>query len=246
MVAGQADLTVGFWGEMQRLKPGTQWDWTLRRGHLELMCAVLWHRISSPLLSVYDCASDSIFSSNLRSYSWPITKNSPLNPHYLLFPYRALIASTNASSTPTLKPTTQVPKRSLRVVVTWGPREDLWPSRQWQRCDGDSFYKDQAAPFRGNIPGLADALVSHPQIPCAGNLKNKLPHSCWYHKSPLSMDFFILHSGSAEWFTGDLVTYSLCHCYAPVRNMRNSLTIVFRLHCQTWWFFHSQPPRICS
>ena len=102
-------------------------------------------------------------------------------------------------------------------MVTWGPREDLWPSRQWQRCDGDSFYKDQAAPFRGNIPGLADALVSHPQIPCAGNLKNKLPHSCWYHKSPLSMDFFILHSGSAEWFTGDLVTYSLCHCYVPVR-----------------------------
>ena len=39
--AGQTDLTVGFWGEMQRPKLGTQWDWMPRRVHLEPMYAVL-------------------------------------------------------------------------------------------------------------------------------------------------------------------------------------------------------------
>ena len=102
-------------------------------------------------------------------------------------------------------------------MLTRGSKEQFWLSRQWQHCDGDSFFKDQAAPPRGNIPGVARCTCFPPQIPCACTLKKKLPHSCWNHKSPLSMDFFILHSGSAEWFTGDLVTCSLCHRYAPVR-----------------------------
>ena len=78
-----------------------------------------------------------------------------------------------------------MPKRPLRVVLTRGSKEDLWPSRQWQHCDGDSFYKDQAAPPRGNIPDLAWCTCFPPQIPCACNLKNKLSHSRWYHKAPL-------------------------------------------------------------
>ena len=76
---------------------------------------------------------------------------------------------------PRLNPTTQVPKRSLRVVLTRGSKEDLWLSRQWQHCAGDSFYKDQLAPPRGNIPGLARCTCFPPQIPRACNLKNQCP-----------------------------------------------------------------------
>ena len=128
-------------------------------------------------------------------------------------------------------------------MLTRSSKEDLWPSGQWQHCDGDSFYKDQAAPPRGNIPGLAQCTCFPPQIPHACNLKNKLPHSCWYHKSPLSMDFFILHK---EVQSDSLETWSHTPCAIVMHqlgNMRNSLTIVLLLHCQTWWFFLSPAPK---
>ena len=47
---------------------------------------------------------------------------------------------------------------------------------------GDSFDKDQAAPPRGNIPGLARCTCFPPQIPHACNLKNQCPsHTCITH-----------------------------------------------------------------
>ena len=72
---------------------------------------------------------------------------------------------------PQIKPNTQVPKILLRVVLTRGSKEDLWPSWQWQHCDGDSFYKDQAA----GHPGLAWCTCFPPQIPRACSLKNQCP-----------------------------------------------------------------------
>ena len=162
---------------MQRPKPGTQWDWTLRRGHLELMCAVLWHSISSPLLSL-----------RLRLCLWLyfllafqisfMTKYQKCTPNILIilfFPYRTLIPSIKATSSPRLNPTTEVPKRSLRSVLTRGSKKQLWSSQQWQHCDGDSFYKDQATPSRGNIPGLAWCTCFPHQIPHACSLKNQCP-----------------------------------------------------------------------
>ena len=56
-------------------------------------------------------------------------------------------------------------------MLTRGSKEDLWPSWQWQHCDGDSFYKDQAA----GHPGLAWCTCFPPQIPRACSLKNQCP-----------------------------------------------------------------------
>ena len=120
--------------------------------------------------------------------------------------------------------------------------------KTYDRHDNDSTVME--TPFiktRQLLPGgisqdwlmhLFPTLNSH-----ACNLKSKLPHSCWYHKSPLSMDFFILLQ---EVQSDSLETLSHTPCAIVMHllgNVRNSLTIVLLLQCHSCWFFHSPAPK---
>ena len=80
----------------------------------------------------------------------------------------------------------------------------------------------QLHPGRGNIPELADALDSHPKYHVLAISKINCHTDA---DITISLVHGLLYPSlrSAEWFAGDLVTYSLCHCYAPVRKYEEFL-----------------------
>ena len=128
-------------------------------------------------------------------------------------------------------------------MLTRGSKEDLRPSRQWQHCEGGSFYKDPAAPPGGASQDWHDALVSHPKhhvlaiskINCHTNADITNLPCPW-----TSLSF------TKEVQSDSLETLSHTPCAIVMHrlgNMRNSLTIVLLLHCHSWWFFHSQAPK---
>ena len=180
---------------------------------------MLQHSISSHLLSLRWrlCLWFQVSHHIQDDIQDQITKYTP-KTHYLLFPIESTKWLNKVTSTFRWSSASQVRKRPLRVVLTRGSKEDLWLSiTKLAALWGELLLSGLDSSTQGNSLALSWCTCFPPQIPHASNPKSNLPHSCWYHIAPLSVDFLTLHWESIEWFIQYFVTYFLGQCHAPVR-----------------------------